>query len=140
MIYDHNENQHVDSSKELVLTKWCSTAKTDFEALLCAFDTNKDKILDINDKEFGKFFVWQDKNQNGISESDELKTLSDSGIESINFNTQQKANFELVKLGILSIADVYWISGNVTKAYDLLLESEYNDSICHDPALKLCGE
>ena len=47
-------------------------------------DDNNDGVLDEKDTAFNKILVWQDINSDGISDSDELKSLSDYGIKSIN--------------------------------------------------------
>ena len=41
--------------------------------------------IDEKDKEFTNLLLWQDKNSNGISETDELIKLSDK-VKSINLN------------------------------------------------------
>ena len=59
-------------------------AKNGFESLK-EFDSNNDDIIDEKDKEFTNLLLWQDKNSNGISETDELIKLSDK-VKSINLN------------------------------------------------------
>jgi hypothetical protein len=57
---------------------------TDLSGLADAFDTNFDGIFDAQDALFGDFKVWQDANQNGISDAGEVRSLTDWGIASIN--------------------------------------------------------
>ena len=59
-------------------------AKNGFESLK-EFDSNNDDIIDEKDKEFTNLLLWQDKNSNSISETDELIKLSDK-VKSINLN------------------------------------------------------
>ena len=59
-------------------------AKNGFESLK-EFDSNNDDIIDEKDKEFTNLLLWQDKNSNGISETDELIKLSDKA-EFTNLN------------------------------------------------------
>ena len=47
-------------------------------------DDNNDGIFDSNDKAFNEILVWQDKNSDGISQKNELKTLSEHNIKSID--------------------------------------------------------
>ena len=56
-------------------------------------DDNNDGIFDSNDKAFNEILVWQDKNSDGISQKNELKTLSEHNIKSINleFSTDNTA-------------------------------------------------
>jgi hypothetical protein len=125
LVYDHNDNNKVDDATEFVLTNWCKEAKTDFEALLCRFDGNGDKRFDKQDNEFDKFKIWQDKNQNGVSEEGELKSLRDAGISYIDFNNQQAVNNSTMQeYGILNTAVVGWEDGKITQAYDLIFWHE----------------
>ena len=124
MIYDHNDNRQVDSAKELVLTKWSKEAKTDFEALKEVFDTNKDHKFDVKDSEFSRFYIWQDKNQDGKSQLDELTSLSDAGLMQIDFDTEHTINDEYFgKEQEMRVAGVLWEDGHETLAYDLMLET-----------------
>jgi len=54
---------------------------------LAVYDTNGDGVIDVNDAQFGDLLVWQDVNQNGISEASELYTLADLNIVSIDLNS-----------------------------------------------------
>ena len=86
----------------------------------CNFDTNKDKIFNKEDQEFSKFCLWQDKNQDGVSQNGELRSLEEAGILSIDFNTKEEIYGALRELGALNKAEVLWEDGNVTHAYDLV--------------------
>ncbi|WP_323690379.1 hypothetical protein [Rhizobium sp. AN95] len=57
---------------------------TDLEGLRFAFDTNQDNILDNRDARWSEFRVWQDFNQNGVSDEGELSTLEAEGIAYID--------------------------------------------------------
>jgi hypothetical protein len=56
---------------------------TDLEGLADAFDSNRDGVFDAHDAQFDEFKVWQDANQNGISDEGEVRSLLDWGIKSI---------------------------------------------------------
>ena len=121
LFYDHNHNMKVDIAKEIVLTDWCLTrANTDFEALLCNFDSSGDKIFNKQDQDFVSFYLWQDKNQDGISQDGEIISLIEAGIFAIDFNTQEEVRGELKDLGALNKAEVLWGDGTITFAYDLV--------------------
>ena len=62
-----------------------SNAKDGFEALKEP-DSNNDGIISNLDENFDKLQIWQDSNSNGVSETNELKSLSELGIESLNLN------------------------------------------------------
>ena len=53
---------------------------------LSVYDTNADGVIDANDTQFGDLLVWQDLNENAVSEADELYTLADLDIVSIDLN------------------------------------------------------
>ena len=90
---DKNNNGTIDNGSELFGNKSISNnayaytnpnAKNGFENLK-ELDSNNDGIIDEKDKEFTNLLLWQDKNSNGISETDELIKLSDK-VKSINLN------------------------------------------------------
>jgi methionine-rich copper-binding protein CopC len=62
-------------------------AATDLEGLADAFDSNHDGVFNAADAQFGEFKVWQDANQNGVSEAGEVRSLADLGIESIKLTS-----------------------------------------------------
>ncbi|MDP2142563.1 MAG: hypothetical protein Q8J80_00380, partial [Gallionella sp.] len=53
-------------------------------AALAQEDTNADGVVNSSDANFSSLRVWQDLNQDGVSQAGELKTLSELGIESFN--------------------------------------------------------
>ena len=62
-----------------------TTGKTaDGFAALAQEDTNADGIVNSGDANFANLRVWQDLNQDGVSQDGELKTLAELGIESFN--------------------------------------------------------
>jgi hypothetical protein len=56
---------------------------TDLEGLADAFDSNRDGVFDAHDAQFAEFKVWQDANQNGVSDEGEVRSLADWGLTSI---------------------------------------------------------
>ena len=94
LAYDIDGDKDISKKGEISFVDYVNGAKTDLEGLHY-FDTNKDGKLDKNDKEFSKFNVWQDKNQNGVSDKGELKSLDEAGIVSIGLASDNKA--EMVK-------------------------------------------
>src|SRR6185312_5961755 len=58
-------------------------AATDLEGLR-SFDSNANGFFDGGDARFGDFRVWRDANQDGVSQTDELFTLSQLNIRAIN--------------------------------------------------------
>ncbi len=83
LVLDRNGNGVIDNSGELSYSQDDSQAVTDLEGLR-AWDSNHDGLLDARDRDFGKFQVWQDKNQNGVSDAGELFGLPELGITGLN--------------------------------------------------------
>lgn len=72
-------------------------------------DDNKDGIINHQDTAFNTLKVWQDYNKDGISQADELKSLSDLNIQSLttqyqNTNQTTKGG-QLVQLGSFTKTD-----------------------------------
>ena len=57
-----------------------------FEAL-ADLDSNNDGIFDVKDARYGDVRVWRDLNQDGVSQSNELVTLPQAGVEGINLSS-----------------------------------------------------
>ncbi|RCW87709.1 RHS repeat protein [Phyllobacterium bourgognense] len=102
----------IDQAREIAFALWKTEKEidsenvTDLEGLRYAFDTNHDNMLDQNDARWNEFRVWQDTNQNGISEDGELMTMSDAGIKLINLLPDPK--------GAKQFADGSAITGTTT--------------------------
>jgi hypothetical protein len=63
------------------------TLATDLSGLAEAFDSNHDGVFDAADAQFGEFKVWQDANQNGVSDAGEVRSLADWGLSAINLTS-----------------------------------------------------
>ncbi len=85
LVLDRNGNGQIDNGAEISFLRDVEGATSDLEGL-AAFDTNGDGLLTSADAQYGDFQIWQDINQDGISQSGELFSLSDLDIESIDLN------------------------------------------------------
>jgi hypothetical protein len=86
LVLDRNGNGVVDNGSELFGT---ATRKRDgtleangFEAL-AEFDDNGDGRVDVGDAAYASLRLWVDLNHNGRSESNEILTLEQAGIEAL---------------------------------------------------------
>ncbi len=83
---DRNGNGTIDNGTELfgdsTVLPDGNRAHDGFEAL-SAQDTNADGLVNAQDTAFAALRVWRDLNQNGISETNELQSLTTAGIASI---------------------------------------------------------
>jgi len=87
LVMDRNNNGTIDNGTELfgdqTILQNGQRATDGFQAL-AELDSNADGIIDINDTAFSNLRIWQDIDGDGYSASDELFTLQEMGIQSIN--------------------------------------------------------
>jgi hypothetical protein len=88
LVFDRNGNGLADNGSEISFQSLVAGAASDLEGL-AFFDTNGDGILDESDAEFGKFRVWRDANQNGVTDTGELRTLVEAGITAIDLEGER---------------------------------------------------
>jgi RTX calcium-binding nonapeptide repeat (4 copies)/Haemolysin-type calcium binding protein related domain len=83
---DRNGNGRIDNGRELfgdsTLLRSGKVAANGYAAL-AELDGNKDGAINALDTAFDRLRIWRDLNQNGVSESGELMTLSQLGISDI---------------------------------------------------------
>ena len=91
----------IDQAKEVVLSLWGDAGMTDMEALAKArdangqliFDTNGDGALTAADAAWREFRVWQDADQDGVTDAGELKTLDEMGFTRIGLTYDDGPGF-----------------------------------------------
>lgn len=86
--FDKNGDGLIQDLDELSFLSYLTGAMTDLEGLN-GFDTDKDGKLTANDALWSKFGVWQDKNQDGVTDAGEFKGLEAWGIKSIDLTSDQ---------------------------------------------------
>ncbi len=97
LVRDINKNGVIDDGSELFgdSTKLSTGANANNGfAALTDLDSNKDGKIDKNDTAYTELKVWRDLNQDGISSENELFTLSELNIQSLN--TSQTASSTLL--------------------------------------------
>lgn len=120
LVFDYNSDGKVTEAKEFVFTLHDENAKTDLEAIRNVFDTNQDGLLDAQDDAWENFAIWQDKNQDAMTQDGELFSLDDLGYESLVLNSdniEQILSGNLVHGGTVLMHE----SGNNIDAYDVTL-------------------
>jgi Ca2+-binding RTX toxin-like protein len=86
LVFDRNGNSKVDNGGELFGNYTAlgrKFAKNGFAALR-ALDGNADGVISNADADFGNLRVWKDGNSNGVTDTGELFTLAQLGIESLS--------------------------------------------------------
>ncbi|MGA4110782.1 hypothetical protein ACI2T3_07100 [Ralstonia nicotianae] len=90
LVLDRNGNGAIDSGRELfgvdTLKSNGQFATDGFDALRDV-DADKDCKIDASDSVFANLRIWRDLNQDGISQTNELTTLSANNIVSIGVNS-----------------------------------------------------
>ncbi len=85
---DINGDGLITDFRELAFKEWDDNARTDLEGLK-QFDSNGNGYLDKGDRYWSKFGVWQDKNQNGITDAGEFKTLDTFGMKQLKLDSDR---------------------------------------------------
>ncbi|HFC7817673.1 TPA: hypothetical protein ACFOZK_002215, partial [Neisseria meningitidis] len=93
-------------------------------AALAELDSNGDNIINAADAAFQSLRVWQDLNQDGISQANELRTLEELGIQSLDL-AYKDVNKNLGNGNTLAQQGSYTkTDGTTAKMGDLLLAAD----------------
>ncbi len=130
---DRNGNGRIDDGSELFGNHTPArpdnpdiTTPNGFEALKfvesSAYGPSaRNGVIDAHDNAFSRLVLWRDLNHNGISESDELQPVSESGLESIS--TEYKNSRRVDKNGneFRQRSRVLWRDGQYDQIFDVWL-------------------
>ncbi|MEM6339703.1 MAG: Ig-like domain-containing protein [Pseudomonadota bacterium] len=121
---DRNGDQMISAPSEILFDQDLPGAQTVVEGLR-AYDSNGDAWLDASDARFGEFMVWQDRNSDGLSTSDELRSLSDVGIRRIALTRQDDTFSSDGPLGntVFGQAALIWEDGRTGMIGDVELRA-----------------
>ncbi len=111
---DANANGVIDGLNELF-----GTDELDGFVELAGHDNNGDGKIDIEDMDYARLRVWQDANQDGISQASELKTLEELGITQIDLATTP-VNISLAD-NLLTATGSFTMNGEQRLAADIQL-------------------
>ena len=82
LVWDKYHDGQVHDNSQYAFTQY--GGDTDLKGLATAFDTNHDGALNAQDAKFAEFNVWQDLDQDGVSQVGEVRSLSEWGVTSIH--------------------------------------------------------
>lgn len=134
-VRDRNGNGFIDNGNELFGNYTLSPQDTYDDSGFTAlgyYDENGDNKIDINDPIYGEMQTWQDINQNGISETNELKSLEEAGVKEISLEVKDINHIVVPKLfggtllydyDIFEESSVTLADGTTRVAYDIWFES-----------------
>ncbi|MEW2918033.1 calcium-binding protein [Ruegeria sp. ANG10] len=83
---DVNGNGAIDDNSELFGN---ATGFDNGFLQLAELDSNGDGVIDANDDQFSELNVWRDLDQDGVSDDGELQSLAETGIVSIDLNSEE---------------------------------------------------
>ncbi|WP_020592846.1 polymorphic toxin-type HINT domain-containing protein [Kiloniella laminariae] len=121
LVIDINNDGNIIGD-ELAIAAQTEEDDTDLEAVAALYDTNLDGVLDNQDADFDKFRIWQDLNQNGAVDDNELKTLAEWGIESVNLSVV-KATTQIENNQLLGTTSLTKTDGSQSLVGDVALQT-----------------
>ena len=126
LVFDVGGDGQVTEAKEIAFAYWTEDENdTDLEGLRTVFDSNNDGQLNEKDEDWAGFRIWQDKNQNGVSEEGEFLTLEEAGIQSIGLEHKEGTG-EIHEDGTVNhgMLDVQMTDGSVNEGGDIAFANE----------------
>lgn len=140
---DRNGDGLINGGAEISFVLDWASASTDLEGLR-GFDSNNDGALSAADSRFADFRIWQDANQDGVSQIEELRSLVERGIAAISLTGEQPGERSAggVENAILSQGTFTYLDGrsgrlaDVALAYDVERPLDADDHLhITDPVL-----
>ena len=140
LIWDKYADGQVHDNSQYAFAQY--GGKTDLGGLAVKFDTNHDGKFNAQDAQFSQFNVWQDANQNGVSDAGEVYKLSDKGLISIDLTSDNivrnptggvveagQGKADLADGSTMLLSDASFDFTTITDAYTLSLDSQLDLSI-----------
>jgi hypothetical protein len=92
-------------------------------AKLSSYDSNKDGKIDEQDEAYNDLLLWNDTSGDGISQANELSSLRDTGIASINLNVKE-ADFDIEDAQVILESTYTTTDGQDHQVVDALFSVE----------------
>ncbi|NQY74139.1 MAG: LysM peptidoglycan-binding domain-containing protein, partial [Candidatus Margulisbacteria bacterium] len=110
IVHDKNQDGVINDISETLSEYYTENVIDGLEALQ-TLDSNKDGLFNKFDDVWSDLKVWQDQNLDGISQSEEMKTLDESGIASISLDRQESDRERLEGNPVLSRSSMRMTDG-----------------------------
>jgi Ca2+-binding RTX toxin-like protein len=126
LVLDRNGNGLIDSGSELSFAQDLPGAASDLEGLR-AYDSNGDGSFDALDSRFGEFRVWQDADEDGETDSGELRSLADVGVAGIDLAIAKPAtpSADSASQALLGTSTFRWAGGGTGLVGDVALRWDH---------------
>jgi hypothetical protein len=122
LVHDTNRNGSVDGIQELFNN---IDDANGFAMLARTMDSNGDGIINAQDAGWTELQLWVDADQNAVSTTGELKTLTEAGIESISTTTTDTAVY--YEGAYLPIASIVTMQDGSTRVIGDVFFTNQND-------------
>jgi hypothetical protein len=122
---DRNGNGRIEVLDEISFLSDKPGAISDLDGL-SAFDSDADGILSAADARFGEFLLWRDINQDGFSQAEELQSLAEAGLVSLDLTLVPGAALPDAPLDnvVLRTTTAQFADGQARTAFDVALGSQ----------------
>ena len=130
LVWDKNNDGIINDGSELINTTMPdgSSADNGFEVLR-SFDINNDGKIDSNDTMWNQLKVWQDLNGDGYADTDELFTLDELAIQSINTSYTISYFIDANGNEHRQVGSFTWNNGSISTATDVWFNVDTVDTI-----------
>lgn len=115
--FDKDGDGRIRDFDEVSFLAYLAGAKTDLEGL-AGFDTNHDGKLTAADARWQQFGVWQDANQDGVSDPGEFKSLDAWGIRSLDLRSDQAMD-QVGDVFVMGKSSFEWADGRQGEVADV---------------------
>jgi hypothetical protein len=124
LVYDKNGNGVIDDASEMFGT-FTGSGFAD----LAQYDDNHDGVIDASDAIWSQLLVWQDLNQDGVSQADELFTLDDEGIASISLESTATDGQTVEGATLRAFSSFTRTDGSVSTVYEAVFATDQTDTV-----------
>lgn len=132
LVFDKNNDGLIENGTELFGDDYLKSDGTKaldgFDALK-DLDSNSDGVFNALDDSFSQVQIWRDLDQDGVTDDNELFSLSDYRINEISLSTHSSGSGnDLGGYEIVDTADIKHLDGSTSTIYDINLKVSGSDT------------